>query len=184
VASSETARTVLIVDDDQPSRDAVAAWFREAGWHVRLTCRCADAVPAATLEPPDHLIVEQRLADGSGLDLLHRLRRVSPRLDAVVLTRYPSIAGAVHAIRLGFRDYLSKPIDWTHLARLFNLRPPGQVSEPANDTQQDACTLARIEWEHIQAVLFTCRGNISAAARRLGVHRRSLQRKLRRFAPM
>jgi two-component system response regulator RegA len=185
--------TVLIVDDEAAPRENLATWFRGAGCHVRLAATCTEALSVAAVALPDRVLVEQRLTDGSGLELFPRLRALSPGLSGVVLTRYPSIAGAVHAIRIGFRDYLAKPADWVHLAALFGIAPPERVigrASPANDTANDATndgpesyTLARAEWEHIQAVLFACCGNISEAARVLGVHRRSLQRKLRRIAP-
>jgi two-component system response regulator RegA len=181
--STKDARTVLIVDDDRAVREALARWFEASHWEVRAAARCAEALGLAAATLPEHAIVEQRLVDGSGLELLQRLRAISPAVSGVVLTRYPSIAAAVHAIRLGFRDYLPKPVDWGRLASLYGLRPPAGTRAPANDVDGDGCTLARLEWEHIQAVLFDCGGNVSAAARVLGVHRRSLQRKLRRIAP-
>jgi two-component system response regulator RegA len=136
--------------------------------------------------PPAHAIVEQRFADGSGLDLIERLSAMSPGLSAVVVTRYPSVAAAVQAMRLGFRDYLPKPLDWERLGHLFDLPSTDLRSRGSSDTGSDADerpSLARAEWEHIQATLFACGGNISAAARRLHLHRRSLQRKLQRNAP-
>jgi two-component system response regulator RegA len=177
---------VLIVDDDASSRDLVAGWLRSSGWGVRTATTCAEALGIAAMALPDRSIIEQRLADGSGLDLFPRLRALRPGLSGVVLTRYPSIAGAVHAIRIGFRDYLAKPVDWVHMSSLFGVTPPANTASPANDItveEPESYTLARVEWEHIQAVLFSCCGNISEAARVLGVHRRSLQRKLRRIAP-
>jgi two-component system response regulator RegA len=179
---------VLVVDDDVASRDLLASWFRSAGWGVRVAGTCAEALGIAAVALPDRSIIEQRLSDGSGLELFPRLQALRPGLSGVVLTRYPSIAAAVHAIRIGFRDYLAKPADWVHMASLFGITPPESPRRPspANDTLADgpeSYTLARVEWEHIQAVLFSCCGNISEAARVLGVHRRSLQRKLRRIAP-
>lgn len=184
-----TSPRVLIVDDDRLSRDRVAGWFRCAGWNVQVATTCAEALGIAAVALPGCGIVEQRLADGSGLDLFPRLRALSPDLDCVVFTRYPSIAGAVHAIRLGFRDYLAKPATREVVSALFGIAPSPPIAAavpPANDTAEEIpeCqSLARVEWEHIQSVLFACCGNVSQAARLLGVHRRSLQRKLRRIAP-
>jgi two-component system response regulator RegA len=186
VLKYDTGPTILIVDDDSAARDLLARWFHGAGWQVRLADTCAAALGIAAVATPDQGIVEQRLPDGSGIDLLPRLRALSPAMSGVVLTRYPSIAAAVRAIRVGFRDYLAKPVDWVHLAALFGISPPpSPLRAPANDIAGDdaARSLARIEWEHIQSVLFNCGGNVSAAARLLRVHRRSLQRKLRRIAP-
>jgi len=178
--------TILIADDERLTRDRIASGFRAAGWVVTVATSYKEALVTAARMPPAHAIVEQRFADGSGLDLIHRLSAIRPGLLAVVLTRYPSVAAAVQAMRLGFRDYLPKPLDWERLAPLFDLPPANPPARGANDTGSDASeppSLARAEWEHIQATLFACGGNISAAARRLHLHRRSLQRKLQRNAP-
>ena len=141
----------------------------------------------AGLAAPNYLIVEQKLADGSGFDLLARVRAVNPEVAAVVLTRYPSVAAAVHAIRMGFQDYLAKPIEARRIAALFGAAPTmGRNESAANDifeSDEEPASLARVEWEHIHTVLLDCGGNISEAARVLGLHRRSLQRKLRRLGP-
>jgi two-component system response regulator RegA len=135
---------------------------------------------------PDYLIVEQRLPDGSGFDLLPRIKALNPAAVGIVLTRTPAIAAAVHAIRSGFRDYLAKPIEARRVGVLLGLAPPAPVGA-ANDVafeEEESASLARVEWEHIHAVLIDCGGNISEAARVLGLHRRSLQRKLRRNSPV
>jgi two-component system, response regulator RegA len=182
-------RSLLIVDDDPCASDAVVRWFRDASWSVRVAASCAQAVDYAVAQLPDFLIVEQRLIDGPGYDLLPRLRALNPGVVGIVLTRLPSIAAAVHAIRMGFRDYLAKPVDPRRLAGLMGL--PGHEDNgvgqlAANDIttpEDEPPSLARVEWEHIHTVLLDCRGNISEAARVLGLHRRSLQRKLRRSSP-
>jgi two-component system, response regulator RegA len=181
VAERAVSRTVLIVDDELCVRDALAAWFRRSGWNVRTAERCSQAVGLAVAIVPDHLIVEQDLGDGSGLDLLPRLRAINPAVSGVVISRSPSIAAAVQAIRVGFRDYLAKPIDLRCLAGLYGPKALA-VNVPANDAQREPVSLARVEEDHIHAVLRGCRGNISEAARALGLHRRSLQRKLRRLS--
>jgi len=138
---------------------------------------------------PDYLIVEQKVCDGSGFDLLLRLKALNPAVKAIVLTRYPSIAAAVHAIRLGFQDYLAKPIEPRRVAALLGagatpaIGTNEVVANDVFDADDEPASLARVEWEHIHAVLLDCRGNISEAARVLGLHRRSLQRKLRRLGP-
>lgn len=167
----------------------MAQWFREARWSVRTAERCVQAVALAGMVIPECLIVEQKLCDGSGFDVLLRLKTLNPALKAIVLTRYPSIAAAVHAIRIGFQDYLSKPIEPRRVAALLgaSITPAvGTADDAANDVfeaDEEPASLARVEWEHIHAVLLDCRGNISEAARVLGLHRRSLQRKLRRLGP-
>lgn len=137
---------------------------------------------AIAISPPAVLVAEQRFADGTAFDLLARVRETNPGLVAVVLTRSPSIAAAVHSIRVGFQDYLAKPTDPRRLEALFG-GSPAPAANDVTDLQDEPASLARVEWEHIHTVLLDCRGNISEAARVLGLHRRSLQRKLRRSRP-
>ncbi|HVX96904.1 MAG TPA: response regulator [Polyangia bacterium] len=185
--TSSAPRNILIVDDDSCVRSSLAQSFRDAGWTVRTAERCVQAAALAGLAAPSYLIVEQRLADGSGFDLLARVRATNPNVIAIVLTRYPSVAAAVHAIRMGFQDYIAKPVEARRIAALLGAVPGvGCAEEAANDvfaSDDEPASLARVEWEHIHTVLLDCRGNISEAARVLGLHRRSLQRKLRRLGP-
>jgi two-component system response regulator RegA len=181
-----SCHSILIVDDDPCVRASLAKWFRDANWTVKTAERCVQALALAGMSPPEHLIVEQKLADGTGFDVLTRVRALNPAVVAVVLTRYPSVAAAVHAIRMGFQDYLAKPLDVRRMAALFGAAPALGETSAANDVfdaDDEPASLARIEWEHIHTVLLDCRGNISEAARILGLHRRSLQRKLRRLGP-
>jgi len=187
-ASPPSPLSILIVDDDPCVRTSLAQWFRDARWTVRTAERFAQAVSQAGVAPPNYLIVEQRLADGTGFDLLLRVRALNPDVVAIVLTRYPSVAAAVHAMRMGFQDYLAKPIEARRIAALFGATAPSaaRTDGAANDifeSEDEPASLARVEWEHIHTVLLDCRGNISEAARVLGLHRRSLQRKLRRLGP-
>ena len=185
--SSAPCLSILIVDDDPCVRSSLAQWFRDARWNVRTAERCVQAAAMAGLAAPSYLIVEQRLPDGTGFDLLGKVRAVNPEVVAVVLTRYPSVAAAVHAIRMGFQDYLAKPIEARRIAALLGAVPALASSEGAAndvfDADDEPASLARVEWEHIHTVLLDCGGNISEAARVLGLHRRSLQRKLRRVGP-
>jgi len=185
--SPQPCLSILIVDDDACVRASLAQWFRDARWSVRTAERCAQAVAMAGLQAPNYLIVEQKLADGTGFDLLSKVRAVNSEVAAIVLTRYPSVAAAVHAIRMGFQDYLAKPIEPRRVAALFGAAPDlGRREGAANDVfeaDDEPASLARVEWEHIHTVLLDCGGNISEAARVLGLHRRSLQRKLRRVGP-
>jgi two-component system response regulator RegA len=179
-----------MVDDDACSREPLAQWFRDARWSVRTASTCSQAAEVAAASIPDYLVVEQRLLDGTGFDLLPRLRKLNPAIAGIVLTRAPAIAAAVHAIRTGFRDYLAKPVDPRRLAFLLGVsgmtelgaNGPG-VANDVTELDDEPASLARVEWEHIHTVLLECRGNISEAARVLGLHRRSLQRKLRRDGP-
>jgi two-component system response regulator RegA len=181
-----TPRSVLIVDDDPCASEGLARWFRTAQCSVRTASSCSQAASLAVTGIPDFLIVEQRLPDGQGFDLLPRMRALNPAVVGIVLTRSPAIAAAVHAIRSGFRDYLAKPIEPSRLGCLLGVGEPGAATA-ANDValpeDDEPASLARVEWEHIHTVLLDCRGNISEAARVLGLHRRSLQRKLRRNGP-
>ena len=179
--------SILIVDDDPCVSEALASWFRAARCTVRTASSCAQAAALAVTAAPEYLIVEQRLPDGSGFDLLPRMKLLSPSVVGIVLTRTPAIAAAVHAIRSGFRDYLAKPIEPRRVGVLLGVAGPTADSGAANDVGalewEESTSLARVEWEHIHAVLLDCGGNISEAARVLGLHRRSLQRKLRRNGP-
>jgi two-component system response regulator RegA len=176
---------ILIVDDDPCASEALASWFRAARCSVRTATSCAHAATLALTGIPEYLIVEQRLPDGSGFDLLPRMKALNPSVVGIVLTRTPAIAAAVHAIRSGFRDYMAKPIEARRLGALLGIA--GAAPDIANDVmsfeEEESASLARVEWEHIHAVLLDCGGNISEAARVLGLHRRSLQRKLRRNSP-
>jgi two-component system response regulator RegA len=186
--SPPTCLSILIVDDDPCVRTSLAQWFRDARWNVRTAERVTQAVAMAGLAAPAYLIVEQRLPDGTGFDVLTKVRAVNPEVVALVLTRYPSVAAAVHSIRMGFQDYLAKPIEARRIAALLGAAPAlgGRIDGAANDVfeaDDEPASLARVEWEHIHTVLLDCGGNISEAARVLGLHRRSLQRKLRRLGP-
>ena len=171
-------RSVLVVDSDPRSREALASTCTSVGWSVHTADRCT-AVLAATTPAPDCLLVEESPSDGSAYSLFRRLREANPRLEAVMFSRQPSISHAVQAIRMGFRDYRSVPIDRPSLQILF-AREPIEMLAPQNDVAFVDLSLARVEWDHICAVLTDVGGNVSEAARVLGVHRRSLQRKLSR----
>jgi two-component system response regulator RegA len=171
-SSRNRARTVLLVDGDREASQVLATWFADSGWSVVVAATCEEAVAAVNSRLPDLLVVEETLGDGCGVDLLPKLRARHGALAGIVLTRQGSIGNAVRAIRMGFQDYLIKPLDHHRLVDLF--------SPPANDAFVEQPSLDRVEREHIAAVLGVCGGNISEAARRLGIHRRSLQRRLRR----
>ncbi|MDH5491913.1 MAG: response regulator, partial [Myxococcales bacterium] len=130
-------------------------------------------------ESPEHALVDLRMPGRSGLELVQELHALDPTTKIVVLTGYGSIATAIEAVRLGATHYLTKPADVDEILAAFERRdlPPGELPEvPA-----EAPSLARVEWEHINRVLTECGGNVSQAARRLGIHRRSLQRKLSKY---
>jgi two-component system response regulator RegA len=173
-------RSVLVVDSDPHSRRELASLCMSTGWEVRTADRCAGVLAPHSVPAPDYLFVEESLADGSAYSLFRRLRDLNPRLQAVMLSRSPTIPQAVLAIRMGFRDYRSRPIDRASLQDLFNEN--GESMAPKNDVGAAKMSLARAQWKHIRSVLTDTGGNVSAAARILGLHRRSLQRKLSRRA--
>jgi two-component system response regulator RegA len=170
-------RSLLVVDDDATFRTRLARAFAERGFAVREAAGCAAAIAAARAESPELAVVDLRLADGDGLDVVRALRAIDPPTNVVVLTGYGSIATALEAVRLGATHYLTKPADADDLLDAF-ARADGP---PAVPPDRAVPSLARVEWEHIQRVLGDCAGNVSEAARRLGLHRRSLQRKLAKF---
>ena len=171
--------TLLLVDDDDVFRNRLARALRERGFEVAVAADMDAALAAARQDPPELAIVDLRLPGGSGLQLLRELKALDPATEVVVLTGYGSIATAVEAVKLGARNYLPKPADADEI-----LQALGRTeSTPGGPADLTAPSLARVEWEHMQRVLADCAGNVSEAARRLGVHRRSLQRKLSRRPP-
>lgn len=176
-----STETLLIVDDDEIFRVRLGESFRRRGYRVRLAANYDEALAAVSEGKPHLSVVDLRMPGRSGLELVRDLKRESPETKVVVLTGYGSIATAVEAIRLGATNYLEKPADADDIITAFD-RGDAPPLEPSSRSYE-APSLARAEWEHIQRVLADCGGNISHAARRLGVHRRSLQRKLRKYAP-
>lgn len=173
---------MLVVDPDPVSRRELANLCASTGWSVRTADRCAGVLPPWPAPPPDYLIVDENLADGSAYFLFRRLRDLNPRLEAVMFSRRPSISQAVLAIRMGFRDYRCRPIDGPSLRTLF-VGDVDASNAPRNDVGPVDLSLAQAQWNHIRSVLAGVDGNVSAAAKILGVHRRSLQRKLSRRRP-
>lgn len=174
--------SMLLVDDDAVFRERLARALRERGYEVRAAASYREALRLAQEESPEYALLDLRMPDGSGLDLLRALLALDPATRVVVLTGYGSIATAVEAIRLGAVHYLPKPADADDILRAFT---PGAAPDRPAAALPDfpAPSLARTEWEHINRVLQDCGGNISEAARRLGIHRRSLQRKLGKYPP-
>lgn len=173
--SPETG-SLLIVEDDDVLRPRLARAFRERGFEVQEASGLREAVTEAERESPEYALVDLRLEDGSGLEVVDALVALDPTTRVVVLTGYGSIATALEAVRRGAVHYLTKPADVDEILAGFAGSAPGAATPArADDTTP---TLARVEWEHINRVLADCGGNVSQAARILGLHRRSLQRKL------
>jgi two-component system response regulator RegA len=168
------ARRLLIVDDDETFRAVLARAMTRRGYTVRTAADFDSALRAAADWPPSHALVDLRMPGPSGLKLIPALTQCAPQVRIVVLTGYASIATAVEAIKLGAIQYLAKPVDAAEIEAAFG-HAPG-----AHDVQPDAAPLSveRLEWEHIQKVMAEHAGNVSATARALGMHRRTLQRKL------
>jgi two-component system response regulator RegA len=175
-AEPRAARRLLIVEDDDVLRRRLARAFRERGFEVGEAAGTAAATREARAAPPAYALVDLRLQDGSGLDVVRALLDAQPAMSVVVLTGYGSIATALEAVRLGARHYLSKPADVEEILRALTREPVRTAAPPVA-----VPSLARVEWEHINRVLSDCGGNVSRAARVLGIHRRSLQRKLAKF---
>jgi two-component system, response regulator RegA len=170
-----TRPTVLIVDDDERFRARLSRAFEVRGWEVRGAADAAEAVALAERESPEHALVDLRMPGEDGLSLLQRLLAIDPATRVLVLTGYGSIATAVRAMRLGASDYLTKPAEIDEILRAL------RGGDAGDEVPLSVPSLARTEWEHIQRVLTQCDGNVSQAARLLGIHRRSLQRKLAKF---
>ncbi|MDX2171303.1 MAG: response regulator [Deltaproteobacteria bacterium] len=173
--------SILIIDDDRMLRERLARAFVTRGYEVRTAADFDEAAASARAEPPEYALVDLRMPGGSGLELVRLLRELDPATRIVVLTGYGSIATAIDAMKLGATHYLPKPADLHDILAAF--ARADVAPEPIADTPFTAPSLARAEWEHINRVLSDCGGNVSQAARRLGMHRRSLQRKLQKHPP-
>jgi two-component system response regulator RegA len=172
-------RSLLIVDDDAPLRRRLARAMEDRGFTVRDAESVADGIAAAGDQPPAFALVDMRLNDGNGLEVVDALRQARADMRIVMLTGYGNIASAVTAIKRGAVDFLAKPADADQIASALlddgksDLPPP-----PAEPMSAD-----RVRWEHIQRVFEQCERNVSETARRLKMHRRTLQRILNKHAP-
>ena len=166
--------TILVVEDDDAFRAILVQALAARGYEVRGVADAGAALNAARQESPEMAVVDLRLGTESGLDVVRELKAIDSSTAIVVLTGYGSIATALESIRLGALHYLTKPTDPDRILAAFER---GHAARP-RDLPIDTPSLARVEWEHLQRVLTDCGGNISEAARELGMHRKSLQRKL------
>jgi two-component system response regulator RegA len=170
---------ILLVDDDEVFRERLARALRDRGYDVATAADHDLALKAAQERRPDFAIVDLRMPGLSGLALIGPLLAISPGARIVVLTGYGSITSAVEALRLGAHDYLSKPVDADQIIGALT----GEAARPAETAPTPSPTLARAEWEHIQRILADTHHNISETARRLGITRRTLQLKLKKYPP-
>ncbi len=174
--------SILVVDDEEIFRDRLVMAFKNRGFSVRGASNYDEAMRLAHDDPPELATVDLRMPGHSGLELVRELKKLEPSMRVVVLTGYGSIATAIDAVKLGATHYLQKPADADEILAAFQRDAEAPLSDPTDAPK--APSLARAEWEHINRVLSDCGGNISEAARRLGIHRRSLQRKLQKYPPL
>ncbi len=176
--TSDPARTLLLVDDDAPLRERLARALAQRGFTVAVADSVRAGSDAARSRPPAYAVVDLRLGDGSGLDVVAVLRQVRTDVRVVMLTGYGNLATAVAAVKAGAVDYLPKPADADAIVAALlsekGVLPPPPIKPMSAD---------RVRWEHIQRVYEQCDRNVSETARRLRMHRRTLQRILSKHAP-
>ena len=181
MAESDTAPRVLVVDDDEVFRTRLCRALAQRDWEANAAGNGDEAVALVSKQCPDLALVDLRMPGIDGLDLIEKLRALSSSVIIIVLTGYGSIPTTISAMKRGADYYLSKPVDADQiLAAYERLQAPG---DPVPNSPVEAPSLARVEWEHMQRVIADSGGNISEAARKLGIHRRSLQRKLSKYPP-
>jgi two-component system, response regulator RegA len=178
---SADAPLLLIVDDDATLRDRLARALRERGYDVRTAGSHPEALAFAQQEAPELVVVDLRMPGPSGLELIRDLKAIDAETRIVVLTGYGSIATALDAMRLGACHYLQKPADADEILAAFARSAAAPLEVGPIDFE--APSLERVKWEHINRVLSDCGGNVSEAARRLALHRRTLQRILQKYPP-
>ena len=178
VADLGPDRTLLLVDDDEPFVKRLAKAMEKRGFLPETAESVATGKAAALSRPPAYAVIDLRLEDGNGLDIVETLRNRRPDCRIVVLTGYGAIATAVAAVKIGATDYLSKPADANEVMHALLAR--GETLPPPPDNPMSA---DRVRWEHIQRVFEMCDRNVSETARRLNMHRRTLQRILAKRSP-
>jgi two-component system response regulator RegA len=174
LATSDEKPSLLLVDDDTVFLNVLANAMQKRGFEVTCATSAETAMTIATEDPPEFAVVDLKMSGNSGLVLVRQLANLNAGIKTVVLTGYASITTAVEAIKLGATHYLAKPVDADEIISAFNKQSGDtEVAVAANPLSVD-----RLEWEHIQRVLAEHDGNVSATARSLNMHRRTLQRKL------
>ena len=167
--------TLLLVDDDDVFRRVLARALDRRGYAVSVAAGVDAALLSALVQPPEYAVVDLKMPGASGLVLIEKLIELDPNTRIVMLTGYASIATAVEAIKLGAIHYLAKPCDADQVVAALNKSSDGDSATPVAGSP---LSVDRLEWEHIQRVLGEHQGNVSATARALKMHRRTLQRKL------
>ena len=179
--SQNDGPVVLVVDDEATFRNRLCRAFRERGWEAHAADGGTEALELVRNTSPDLVLLDLRMPEVSGLDLIERIKELDPTITLFILTGYGSIPTAMQALKLGADHYLAKPLDVDQILTAYEDVGRDAVGKSAPLTVP---SLARVEWEHIQRVLSDCSGNISQAAKLLGIHRRSLQRKLSKYPPV
>jgi len=170
--------SLLIVDDDGPFLRRLARAMETRGFDVEVAESVTEGIAKSKIRPPKYAVVDLRLGDGNGLDVIEAIRESRTDTRVIMLTGYGNIATAVTAVKLGAVDYLSKPADADEVFNALTQRPGEKADVPENPMSAD-----RVRWEHIQRVYEMCERNVSETARRLNMHRRTLQRILAKRAP-
>ncbi|MEL6921538.1 MAG: ActR/PrrA/RegA family redox response regulator transcription factor [Pseudomonadota bacterium] len=171
-------RTMLLLDDDAPFLRRMARALETRGFEVETVESVSQGLAHVSAKPPAYAVVDMRLEDGNGLDVIKALHAKRPDAKAIVLTGYGNIASAVNAMKLGAANYLAKPADADDVVNALTTPPDQTPPPPENPMSAD-----RVRWEHIQRVYEMCDRNVSETARRLNMHRRTLQRILAKRAP-
>jgi two-component system response regulator RegA len=177
-AAMPSDRSLLIVEDDKSFLQRLARAMEGRGFSVTTAESVADGLAQLETASPAFAVVDMRLEDGNGLDVISALKRRRPDARAIILTGYGNIATAVNAVKLGAVDYLSKPVDADDVVAAL-LAIDGRKAEPP----ENPMSADRVRWEHIQRIYELCGRNVSETARRLNMHRRTLQRILAKRAP-
>ncbi|WP_102959518.1 ActR/PrrA/RegA family redox response regulator transcription factor [Mangrovicella endophytica] len=177
-ATGTQDRTLLLVDDDQPFLTRLARAMEQRGFAVRTAGSVSEGLALMRTSAPAFAVVDMRLRDGNGLDIVEALQRSRSDARAVILTGYGNIATAVTAVKLGAIDYLAKPADADEIIGALQSEGGDKPQPPDNPMSAD-----RVRWEHIQRIYELCDRNVSETARRLTMHRRTLQRILAKRAP-
>ena len=178
VAAMPGDRSLLIVEDDKSFLQRLARAMEVRGFAVTTAESVADGLIQLETTSPAFAVVDMRLEDGNGLDVISALKRRRPDARAIILTGYGNIATAVNAVKLGAVDYLSKPVDADDVVAALLALEGRRAEPPENPMSAD-----RVRWEHIQRIYELCGRNVSETARRLNMHRRTLQRILAKRAP-
>lgn len=178
IGDADADKTLLIVDDDRPFLSRLSRAMETRGFLVTCAQSVAEGLAAIAKEAPAFAVIDMRLADGNGLDVISELKAKRPDARAIILTGYGNIVTAVTAVKLGAFDYIAKPADADEIYAALMATRHDKAEVPENPMSAD-----RVRWEHIQRIYELCGRNVSETARRLNMHRRTLQRILAKRAP-